>query len=101
MNGSETPFTKQFCAGVYGPDLASADTASADFDNVFSVNARGVWLCAREETRQMKTQEALPSHDGRQGSRGAIVNVGSSLGISPIPTKSKSQWKYNAVLSRG
>lgn len=54
-----------------------------------AVNARGVWLCGRAQARQMRTQEPLPTHDGRPGARGAIVNIASSLGISPIPGKSK------------
>ncbi|KAJ6783393.1 hypothetical protein PWT90_05853 [Aphanocladium album] len=86
------------CAGIYGPAAASPDIALSDFDNVFSVNARGVWLCAREQTRQMKTQEPLPSHDGRPGSRGAIVNVASSLGISPIPGKTPYAASKAAVI---
>ncbi|EGX94840.1 oxidoreductase, short-chain dehydrogenase/reductase family [Cordyceps militaris CM01] len=86
------------CAGIYGPGAASPDVAPSDFDDVFAVNARGVWLCAREQTRQMKTQEPLPSHDGRPGSRGAIVNVASSLGISPIPGKTPYAASKAAVI---
>ncbi|OAA75634.1 oxidoreductase, short-chain dehydrogenase/reductase family [Akanthomyces lecanii RCEF 1005] len=84
--------------GIYGPEAASTDLETSDFDNVFSVNARGVWLCMREQTRQMKTQEPLPSHDGRPGSRGAIVNVASSLGISPIPGKTPYAASKAAVI---
>ncbi|KAF1735137.1 Levodione reductase [Beauveria bassiana] len=86
------------CAGIYGPEAASPDVKPSDFDNVFSVNARGVWLCTRAQTRQMKMQQPLPSHDGRPGARGAIVNVASSLGISPIPGKTPYAASKAAVI---
>ncbi|KAM3457560.1 hypothetical protein MY3296_000992 [Beauveria thailandica] len=86
------------CAGIYGPEAASPDVKPSDFDNVFSVNARGVWLCARAQTRQMKMQQPLPSHDGRPGARGVIVNVASSLGISPIPGKTPYAASKAAVI---
>ncbi|OAA41954.1 oxidoreductase, short-chain dehydrogenase/reductase family [Beauveria brongniartii RCEF 3172] len=85
-------------AGIYGPEAASPDVKPSDFDNVFSVNARGVWLCARAQTRQMKMQQPLPSHDGRPGARGVIVNVASSLGISPIPGKTPYAASKAAVI---
>ncbi|KAM3526873.1 hypothetical protein NHJ13051_003253 [Beauveria bassiana] len=85
-------------AGIYGPEAASPDVKPSDFDNVFSVNARGVWLCTRAQTRQMKMQQPLPSHDGRPGARGAIVNVASSLGISPIPGKTPYAASKAAVI---
>ncbi|XWW95595.1 hypothetical protein V2A60_003560 [Cordyceps javanica] len=86
------------CAGIYGPEAASPDVDPSAFDDVFAVNVRGLWLCAREQTRQMRTQEPLPSHDGRPGSRGAIVNVASSLGISPIPGKTPYAASKAAVI---
>jgi NAD(P)-dependent dehydrogenase (short-subunit alcohol dehydrogenase family) len=52
----------------------------AEFDRVNNINYRGLWLCCRAELRQMLRQEPLPTHDGRAGNRGAIVNVASNLG---------------------
>ncbi len=46
-----------------------------------NINYRGVWLSSRAELAQMLKQEPLPTHDGRPGSRGAIVNIASQLGI--------------------
>jgi len=33
----------------------------------------------------MVKQEALPSHDGRQGERGSVVNIASQLGVVGRP----------------
>jgi NAD(P)-dependent dehydrogenase (short-subunit alcohol dehydrogenase family) len=52
-----------------------------DFDLITSVNYRGTWLSAREELKRMITQEPLPTHDGRPGNRGVIVNIASNLGL--------------------
>ncbi len=51
-----------------------------EFDFVNGINYRGVWLCSRAEIRQMLKQEPLPTHDGRPGSRGSIVNITCQLG---------------------
>jgi NAD(P)-dependent dehydrogenase (short-subunit alcohol dehydrogenase family) len=75
--------------GVYGPNVPSTEVEPSEFDNVMAVNYRGLWLCSREETKQMQTQEPLPTHDGRPASRGTIVNLASSLAIIPAPGKSK------------
>lgn len=40
----------------------------------------------------MLTQEPLPSHDGRLGSRGAIVNIASQLGIVGRP--GAREWNF-------
>lgn len=81
---------REIFPGVYGSSAASTELDPSEFDNIIAVNYRGLWLCSREETKQMKTQEPLPTHDGRPGSRGAIVNIGSSLAIIPIPGKSNN-----------
>ena len=49
---------------------AALDTSLDDFDRVMSVNLRGVWACAVEAARLMKT------HGG-----GDIVNIASILGL--------------------
>ncbi len=52
-----------------------------EFDHINSINYRGVWLSAREELLRMMKQEPLPTHDGRPGNRGSIVNVASNLAL--------------------
>lgn len=37
----------------------------------------------------MKLQDPLPTHDGRPGYRGSIVNIASNLGVVCLPRKSK------------
>jgi len=57
------------CAGIAGRGTV-ADTALADWERVFAVNARGVYLTAK----------AVIPHLRRAGG-GAIVNVASQLGL--------------------
>ncbi|MEJ6393683.1 glucose 1-dehydrogenase [Gymnodinialimonas sp. 2305UL16-5] len=57
------------------------DVAEADFDRVFKVNAKSVYLTAREIVPQMKAAGS-----------GAILNVASTAGISP---RAHLNW-YNA-----
>jgi hypothetical protein len=52
---------------------------------VNGINYRGVFLCSREELRQMLTQKPLLTHDGRPGNRGSIVNIASQLGLVGRP----------------
>ena len=60
-----------------------------EFDHIVNVDYRGSWLCSREELKVMVNQEPLETHDGRKGSRGAIVNVASQLGIVARPQARK------------
>lgn len=69
------------CAGVFGPVAPTHLLSPDEFDHVNSINYRGVWLSAREELLRMMKQEPLPTHDGRPGSRGAIVNIASNLAL--------------------
>ncbi|KAI1829226.1 hypothetical protein DTO006G1_9816 [Penicillium roqueforti] len=66
-------------AGVEGDNLRSTDSTIEIFDHVNSVNYRGCWLSLRAEIAQMQKQDALPTHDGRPGNRGAVVNIASQL----------------------
>jgi NAD(P)-dependent dehydrogenase (short-subunit alcohol dehydrogenase family) len=72
-------------AGVVGAIKPTHDYSAAEFDFVNGINYRGVFLCSREELRQMLTQEPLPTHDGRPGNRGSIVNIASQLGLVGRP----------------
>ena len=58
-------------AGMEGALAPTADTSTENFDRVIAVNLRGVFLCLREELRQMARQE----------SGGAIVNCSSVAGL--------------------
>lgn len=65
-------------AGIEGAQASTADSTAQNFDRVIAVNLRGVWLCMREEIRQMRRQD-----DG-----GAIVNcssVAGLIGLANIP----------------
>ncbi len=61
-------------AGLLGTVASLIDSPDDNFDRVFDVNVRGVWLCLKAEIRQML----------RQGG-GAIVNTASSAGLKGSP----------------
>ena len=67
--------------GIAGSPGRSTEFKTEDFDNINNVNYRGLWLCGRGELSQMLKQDALPTHDGRPGNRGAIVHIASQLGV--------------------
>jgi NAD(P)-dependent dehydrogenase (short-subunit alcohol dehydrogenase family) len=69
-------------AGVSGYQVGAAGQRTADwpeeaFDRMVEVNLKGVWLCMREELRQMVKQGG-----------GAIVNTASIAGLVGLPTSS-------------
>ena len=68
-------------AGVTHLPAAMEDVSEADFDRVFAVNAKAIYLAARVIVPMMKAQGS-----------GAILNVSSTAGLSPRPRLS---W-YNA-----
>ncbi|KAH6686211.1 short chain dehydrogenase [Plectosphaerella plurivora] len=87
------------CAGIFGTLAPSHSLSATEFDAVNVVNYRGTWLCSRAALRQMLEQEPLPTHDGRPGNRGSIVNVASNLSlVSRTETPAYSASKA-AVLS--
>lgn len=70
-------------AGISGYQIGAGGKKTADwpeeaFDKMVAVNLKGVWLCMREELRQMTAQ----------GSGGAIVNTASIAGLVGLPTSS-------------
>ncbi len=54
-----------------------ADATEADWDTVMATNARGLWLCLREELRRMRPRGG-----------GAIVNTNSVSGF--VPTQAQA-----------
>lgn len=46
-------------AGIPGPLKPSTDVSLEEFRKVIDVNMTGMWLCQREELRQMLLQEAV------------------------------------------
>jgi NAD(P)-dependent dehydrogenase (short-subunit alcohol dehydrogenase family) len=61
-------------AGIHVPVADTADAATADFDRLMSINARGVWLSMKHELRHMRTRH-----------QGVIVNCSSQSGIAAAP----------------
>jgi len=72
-------------AGILGNNERSTETTADQFDNINGINYRGAWLSSRSELKQMLTQDPLPTHDGRSGNRGSIVNIASQLAIVSRP----------------
>ncbi|KAK4967905.1 hypothetical protein LTR42_010233 [Elasticomyces elasticus] len=72
-------------SGVLSNNERSDATTPDEFDRINGINYRGCWLCSRAEIKQMLKQEPLPTHDGRNGSRGSVVNIASQLGIVGRP----------------
>lgn len=68
-------------AGVTHLPQPMEEVTEADFDRVFAVNMKSVYLTARVFVPRMKTQGA-----------GAILNIASTAGVSPRP---RLNW-YNA-----
>lgn len=58
-------------AGIEGAQAPTGECATDNFDRVIGVNLRGVFLCMREELRQMVKQDGA----------GAIVNCSSVAGL--------------------
>lgn len=58
-------------AGIEGEQAPTGQCSTENFDRVVGVNLRGVWLCMREELRQMAAQQA----------GGTIVNCASVAGL--------------------
>lgn len=61
-------------AGIEGDSAATGECGHDNWDRVLAVNLTGVWLCMRNQIRQMLTQP----------SGGAIVNCASVAGLTGI-----------------
>jgi NAD(P)-dependent dehydrogenase (short-subunit alcohol dehydrogenase family) len=72
-------------AGVLGKPLA--DYPDDIFDKVISVNLKGVFLCMKQQIKQMLSQD----------SGGAIVNVASAAGLIGLPNAAYTASKHGVV----
>jgi NAD(P)-dependent dehydrogenase (short-subunit alcohol dehydrogenase family) len=63
-------------AAIEEPFAATADVTEEQFDRAIELNLKSVWLCMRQEIRQMLTQDP-PG--------GAIVNTSSVNGLGGVP----------------
>lgn len=61
-------------AGVEGPTGPIHEMKAADFDNLMSVNVRGMWLSMKYEIPVMLAQKS-----------GSIVNLASTAGVKALP----------------
>ncbi|KAF4950237.1 hypothetical protein FGADI_8325 [Fusarium gaditjirri] len=68
-------------AGVGGPIKPSTETSLEEYRKVIDINTIGLWLCQREELKQMLSQDPIQVRPGIQ-SRGVIVNVASIFGLT-------------------
>ncbi|KAF2774269.1 NAD(P)-binding protein [Teratosphaeria nubilosa] len=68
-------------AGIMGESQPSDQTSVEEFDRINGINYRGIKRELTPAKSQMLKQEPLPTHDGRPGNRGSIVNIASQLGI--------------------
>ncbi|KAK0191524.1 3-oxoacyl-reductase [Armillaria mellea] len=64
-------------AGVLDNPSVTADVTMSEYDRVNNINARGVFMCMREELRAMLKQDPVVHIPGRPAIRGAITNLGS------------------------
>ncbi|KAK0206014.1 hypothetical protein DFS33DRAFT_550312 [Desarmillaria ectypa] len=72
-------------AGVLDISSVTTDATKSEYDRVNNINARGVFMCMREELRAMLKQEPVVHIPGRPAIREAITNLGSAAGQLAIP----------------
>jgi 3-oxoacyl-[acyl-carrier protein] reductase len=74
-------------AGVTHLPTPLEDVSEADFDRVFAVNMKAIYLAMREAVPRLKANAK-----GANGIRGVVLNMASTAGVSPRP---RLGW-YNA-----
>ncbi|MFP3669656.1 SDR family oxidoreductase [Priestia sp. SIMBA_032] len=75
-------------AGIQSPVTDTADLTEEEYENVMSINLRGIWLCMKYELRQLR----------KQGTEGAIVNCSSLGGLVGIAGRSAYHASKHGVL---
>lgn len=77
-----------YCCNIAGITLGGITTEFqvADFDSLYQVNLRGVFLCERAQLRVMVKQEPLVPKHSKHPSRGVITNVSSLAGLIAYPS---------------
>ncbi|KAF4420087.1 3-oxoacyl-acyl-carrier protein reductase [Fusarium austroafricanum] len=86
-------------AGVLSNNKRSHESSVEEFDRINNVNYRGCWLSSRAAIQCMLKQDPLPTHDGRPGCRGSIVNIASQLGVVGRPAAPAYCGSKAAVIS--
>ncbi|KAF9784845.1 hypothetical protein IL306_006944 [Fusarium sp. DS 682] len=84
---------------VLSNNKRSHESSVEEFDMINNVNYRGCWLSSRAAIQRMLKQEPLPTHDGRPGCRGSIVNIASQLGVVGRPAAPAYCGSKAAVIS--
>jgi 3-oxoacyl-[acyl-carrier protein] reductase len=77
-------------AGVTHLPQALEEVSEADFDRVFAVNMKAIYLAMKEVVPRFKAKALGP--DAKNGIRGVVLNMASTAGVSPRP---RLGW-YNA-----
>ncbi|KAG7446018.1 NAD(P)-binding protein [Guyanagaster necrorhizus] len=72
-------------AGVVDISSVTTDVTMSEYDRVNNINARGVFVCMREELRAMLKQGPVAHIPGRPAIRGTITNLGSGAGQLAVP----------------
>ncbi|CZR45303.1 uncharacterized protein FPRO_15522 [Fusarium proliferatum ET1] len=85
--------------GVLSNNKRSHESSIEEFDMINNVNYRGCWLSSRAAIQRMLKQDPLPTHDGRPGVRGSIVNIASQLGVVGRPAAPAYCGSKAAVIS--
>ncbi len=81
----DVAFNNAGTEGVWAPLTQQTED---DFDRTINVNLKGVWLCLKYEIQQML----------KQGAGGAIVNMGSTLGLVGATGSSAYSASKHAVI---
>jgi len=68
------------CAGILTEIERTHEASQENWDKTMAVNLNGLWLCERAVLRVMRTQEPRVLENG-VSTRGAIVNISSTLGL--------------------
>lgn len=65
--------------------MRAHEVSSKDYDRLYAVNERGVWLCCKYALAQMLKQEPREPNARGERTRGWVVNAASMLGLIAYP----------------